>query len=183
MENRVIKRFFPYCAVNKEEVWLSEMAEEGWVLCDLSFCRYIFKKKKPQKRQYFIGREFVRSNGLCYDYHAARQRYRANDSDLRKKKAEAEVFEVDIRKIDKDYFTYVRFRNRYYIRHYIKFFVFILFCTAAFLGVYLFSREPVFLFFFFPGFILLIYLIVCILVLKRQSKDREAFIKQLSNGE
>jgi len=44
---KTVRRWWWVWEFEKEEKWLNDMAAEGWVLCDVGFCRYEFEKSEP----------------------------------------------------------------------------------------------------------------------------------------
>lgn len=46
-EKKTIHKWIWAWDFEKEEQWLNEMAMNGWVLCEVSFCRYTFEKCEP----------------------------------------------------------------------------------------------------------------------------------------
>lgn len=46
-EKKTIHKWFWVWDFEKEETWLNEMAETGWVLDELGFCKYTFVKCEP----------------------------------------------------------------------------------------------------------------------------------------
>ena len=47
MERKIVKKWFWVWEFDKEERWLNQMAQEGWVLDRLGFCRYEFVRCEP----------------------------------------------------------------------------------------------------------------------------------------
>jgi len=46
-EKRTIRKWFWVWEFDKEEAWLNEMAETGWALDSVGFCKYTFVKSEP----------------------------------------------------------------------------------------------------------------------------------------
>ncbi len=46
-EKRTIHKWFWVWEFDKEETWLNEMADTGWVLDSVGFCKYTFVKSEP----------------------------------------------------------------------------------------------------------------------------------------
>ena len=46
-ETKTIRKVFLVYDFEKEEAWLNEMAENGWVLCRVGFCSYTFEACEP----------------------------------------------------------------------------------------------------------------------------------------
>ena len=41
-------------SINRTELWLTEMAKQGWSLEDIQENRFVFQKTEPQYREYFL---------------------------------------------------------------------------------------------------------------------------------
>jgi len=73
-ERRTIQKWYWVWEFEKEEQWLNEMAMNGWLLCDVGFCKYTFEKCEP--REYTVRLEmhdrddeyleFMRETGAIY---------------------------------------------------------------------------------------------------------------------
>lgn len=48
-ERRTMHKWFWVWEFDKEEVWLNEMANTGWVLDRVGFCKYTFVKSEPEE--------------------------------------------------------------------------------------------------------------------------------------
>lgn len=46
-ERKTIRKWFWVWEFEKEEQWLNEMALNGWVLCQVGWCKYVFEKCEP----------------------------------------------------------------------------------------------------------------------------------------
>ena len=49
MRERIIRKWFWVWEFEKEEKWLNEMAEKGWALEGVGFCKYRFTACEPGK--------------------------------------------------------------------------------------------------------------------------------------
>ncbi|MBE6117440.1 MAG: DUF2812 domain-containing protein [Erysipelotrichaceae bacterium] len=49
MEKKTVWKWFFVWDFDKEEDWLNEMADEGWVLCSVGFCSYTFERCAPEE--------------------------------------------------------------------------------------------------------------------------------------
>ena len=47
MERKTVWKLFFVWDFEKEEAWLNEMAAQGWVLCNVGYCRYEFERCDP----------------------------------------------------------------------------------------------------------------------------------------
>ncbi|MBR1990215.1 MAG: DUF2812 domain-containing protein [Firmicutes bacterium] len=71
MERKTIRKWFWVWEFDKEEQWLNTMAQSGWVLDSVGFCKYNFVKCGPgeytvrlrQSFEHFIRLCSKRSNG------------------------------------------------------------------------------------------------------------------------
>ncbi len=46
-ERKIVRKWCWVWDFGKEELWLNEMAMNGWLLCKVSFCKYTFEKCEP----------------------------------------------------------------------------------------------------------------------------------------
>lgn len=46
-ERKTIRKWFWVWDFDKEERWLNEMAQQGWILAEVGWCRYTFEKGEP----------------------------------------------------------------------------------------------------------------------------------------
>ena len=139
------------------------MAREGWLLVDLKCCIFEFESVKPTDKKFFIYSSFDANEGLSFDYHSAKIKYAKSSSKLNKK--DLCVFEVDLKKEDEEFLCYLRSRNRYYMRFYVKLFIFSLFLTL--ISVFAFSYEKTFFVLVAITLVLSIYSIMAVLILKK----------------
>lgn len=56
MEKTIYKAWWAW-DFEEEEKWLNEMAADGWVLCDVGFCRYEFES--CEKGEYTVGLQWL----------------------------------------------------------------------------------------------------------------------------
>ena len=47
METKTVYRLFAEWSFDKEEEWLNSMAQEGWPLKKVGFCKYVFERTEP----------------------------------------------------------------------------------------------------------------------------------------
>ena len=46
-EKKVVHKWLWVWDFEKEERWLNEMAMDGWALCEVGFCKYVFERTQP----------------------------------------------------------------------------------------------------------------------------------------
>ena len=77
---KVMHKWYWAWDFEEEENWLNEMAADGWVLCDVGFCRYVFEpcekgeytvslqwlEKRPGSKESLDYINFVRDTGAEY---------------------------------------------------------------------------------------------------------------------
>lgn len=51
-EKKTVYKWLWVWDFEKEERWLNEMAMDGWTLCEVGFCKYVFERTQPG--EYFI---------------------------------------------------------------------------------------------------------------------------------
>ena len=51
-EQKTIRKWFWVWEFEKEEQWLNEMALNGWVLCQVGWCKYVLKNVSPASTRY-----------------------------------------------------------------------------------------------------------------------------------
>ena len=47
METKTVRKVFAEWSFDKEEEWLNSMAQEGWTLKKVGFCKYVFERTEP----------------------------------------------------------------------------------------------------------------------------------------
>ena len=47
METKTVRKVFAVWDFDKEEEWLNSMAQEGWALTKVGFCKYVFERTEP----------------------------------------------------------------------------------------------------------------------------------------
>ena len=47
METKTVYRLFAEWSFDKEEEWLNSMAQDGWTLKNVGFCKYVFERTEP----------------------------------------------------------------------------------------------------------------------------------------
>lgn len=47
METKTVHKAFAVWDFDKEEEWLNSMAQEGWALTKVGFCKYVFERTEP----------------------------------------------------------------------------------------------------------------------------------------
>lgn len=47
METKTVRKVFAVWDFDKEEEWLNSMAQEGWALKKVGFCKYVFERTEP----------------------------------------------------------------------------------------------------------------------------------------
>ena len=163
ISKRVVFRPNFHFLVNINENWLHQMAEKGWLLVGLKGWLFEFECIKPANKKFFIYSGFDASKGISFDYHSAKVKYAKSSSILNKK--DLCVFEVDLKKEDEEFLYYLRSRNRYYMRFYVKQFIFSLFLTL--ISVFAFSYEKTFFVLVAITLMLSIYSIMAVFILKK----------------
>lgn len=108
--------------VNRTEKWLKAKANSGWKLIGYHHCVFKFRKCNPCESEYLYYSGFGASKGLSFDYHMIKKKYGKSNSELNK--LNIEIFEADVTKIDSGYFSFIKSRNSYFLRHYIALLVF-----------------------------------------------------------
>lgn len=112
----VFKPFYP-AMINRIEAWLSDMASEGWTLLEQKGWKFIFIQTAPKETEYFMYTNFNAHKGIVTDYLMARELYELKRSKLTK--STYFIFEVDLRKKDKNFAICKYIRNKYYKKHYL----------------------------------------------------------------
>lgn len=62
-KKKIIKLFFAW-QDEKEQAWLEQMAEHGWILEDVGLLRYIFRKEEPQRIKYRLDYQELKQSDL-----------------------------------------------------------------------------------------------------------------------
>ena len=57
---KIVRKLIPVWKVHEEEAWLNSMADAGWKLCHVSFCKYEFES--CEKGAYRIRVELLEKN-------------------------------------------------------------------------------------------------------------------------
>ena len=119
MRQKTVSIIYPYVPAmsNTVERWLKQRTVEGWRLVENNQWRFTFIKCAPYESEYFMYSGFGKSAGLSFDYHMVKMKYGKAKSKINKE--HSPICEVDIIKIDMDYTTYKKLRNKYYIKHYL----------------------------------------------------------------
>lgn len=171
--NNTNKRIHLYtpAMVNKTEMWLKRQAKEGWQLIDVTGWNFLFRKCNPYDGEYLMYSTFRSEKGLSFDYQMTKTKYGKANGKTELNKRSKGIFEVDITKLDKEYFRFVKMRNSNYLRHYICFVAFCVILLVIALGVILFSTNSAqgkFLFFIIlPP---LIYAVISLIILLKDIK-------------
>ena len=126
----VISVFFPYvpALINSVERWLSQKASNGWKLEAVHGWKFVFRRCTPYTTCFFSYSSFGTSIGISYDYWVSKQRYSHSKSAINK--SVSIIYEVDVRKIDNEFNSFVFLRNKYYLKHYVGLLLFSIIYTA-----------------------------------------------------
>ncbi len=170
MDKKVVYHFYIPALTDDVENWLKEMALNGWKLIDLNYCKFTFQRITKQEIEYFMYSSFGTHKGISFDYYMAERLYRKSKSIL-DKNGRSGIFEVDVKKIDSKFYSYRRFRNKAYKKHYFKFSLISLIALAI---VAFFSIDiPYFFLLGIPYLLFLVYSLVSIFILtKAEEKNR-----------
>ncbi len=110
------KVFHPYILahIDKTEKWLTEMSLDGWALIDMNGWHFEFIKSAPRKRMYVIFCTLKKGGSTksiadYSDYWMIKKLYSKSRSKL---KNDSQVFEVDIEKTDKDFYSFLTSRAK-----------------------------------------------------------------------
>ncbi len=177
MERRVVFNLNLRAFVNSKELWLSEMALNGWRLSDMTFFQCTFEKHIPGNYQYLIYEGFNSAEEISFDYYAAKRKYRSKSKINKKSRG---VFEIDGAKIDKEFVNYVRLRNKKYLHTYLLLALFFLFGIAVSLICLLHGEYNV----LFSAAILaftglsFLYCLISAILISRQSSKRETYAEK-----
>ena len=167
--------FYPFIKwyPNRIERWLKKKSENGYKLVGISGCRFTFVQTYPREREYYIYSSplFNKYDKFISEYYSARDRYSLKKSEINKGLNFA--FEVDINKIDKDFYSYRLTRNKHYSRYYYKFLLFGLLCSIFFFPLAFVENT----------FVLLLIISICVLInsiialcfISKDKKDRGRF--------
>ena len=164
----VISVFYPYvpALINSLERWLSQKASNGWKLEAVHGWKFVFRKCTPYTTRFFSYSGFGTSIGISYDYWVSKQRYSHSKSAINK--SVSIIYEVDIRKIDNDFNSFVFLRNKYYLKHYVGLLLFSIIYTAIAIGLMFIDFSLAM--FLVLGIILLVYSSFSVFVLAREIK-------------
>lgn len=158
---KIVRPHIP-ASVNGTEQWLQNKASDGLRLIQYNHWIFTFQKCRPYHGRYFIYSGFDKSKGFSYDYFRAKKKYQKAKSKLNQ--TPTTVFEVDINKIDSDYYGYIRTRNKFYFLHYTRLFLFSSFCVIISLCLVLYEIHTWFL--LLLCFVPFIYSLISLVVLK-----------------
>ena len=165
MKNNTFMRkiIYPYtpAMVNSLERWLSLKASDGWRLEEVHGWSFVFRKCKPYQTKYFSYTGFGTNIGISHDYWASKRRYSRNQSIVNK--ANLEVYEVDLEKVDVGFRQLVLLRNKFYLKHYFALLAFSIIYTM--LAITLLPQSNIVSVFQLVGFISLVYSVLSVLIL------------------
>lgn len=174
------KCFHPYtrATVNQVECWLSAMAEQGWTLCELCRCQFVFRKSAPAHKEFFL---FWSVDGRRYDYafndyFHAEQRYRKSGSKIVSKSISA--FEAAPEKMDAAYARVKDERNAFFQHFHVQLLIAALLLAAAeFLLYFVFEAVDIAMFAFLASVFLAAapYYLVSVLMLRNA---RKAYVRR-----
>lgn len=92
------------------EHWLAERATEGWQLINVQGFKFTFQSCQPYTAKFFAYAGFDSSKGISADYWMSKTRYARKGTQLNK--GSLPIYEVDLQKIDADFSSYVRLRDK-----------------------------------------------------------------------
>ena len=118
---------------------------------------------------FFAYSGFDSSKGISADYWMSKTRYARKDTQLNK--GSLPIYEVDQQKIDADFSSYVRLRDKYYLKHYRLLCLFSLICILLSIVLIIINRALI-LFAFFWVFVLL-YSCISIVILSLGIKQQK----------
>ena len=90
------------------------------------------------------------------------------------------IYEVDIRKIDNDFYGFVFLRNKYYLKHYLGLLLFAIVYTVISLGLMFISSTLAV--FFVIGIILLVYSLFSVFILAREISNQSDNTHKTGDG-
>lgn len=151
------------------EHWLAERATEGWQLINVQGFKFTFQSCQPYTAKFFAYSGFDSSKGISADYWMSKTRYARKDTQLNK--GSLPIYEVDQQKIDADFSSYVRLRDKYYLKHYRLLCLFSLICILLSIVLFIINRALI-LFAFFWVFVLL-YSCISIVILSLGIKQQK----------
>ena len=64
MQKKKITKLFFAWQDEKEQTWLEQMAAHGWILDEIGFIRYTFRKEEPQHMRYRLDYQELKQNDL-----------------------------------------------------------------------------------------------------------------------
>lgn len=148
--------------VNEIEKWLQKCALDGWKLVRHKGWLFYFVKANKKKRRYFMYIIFDAKPGFYPDYFNAKKKYKKAKSHLND--TSLDIFEVDTSKIDSEYQSYIKTRNKYYRRQYTKLLLFFTLFLIT-LGITLYSHLLAFFILSAIPHLMFVYSIISIIVL------------------
>ena len=169
--SNVIRIIHPYvpALINFVERWLSQKASNGWRLEAIHGWKFVFRKCTPYTTRFFSYSSFGTSKGISYDYFRSKKRYSCSKSSINK--STSIIYEVDVRKIDNDFYGFVFLRNKYYLNHYLGLLLFAIVYTVISIGLmFISSTLAIFL---VIGFILLVYSLFSVFILARETSANQ----------
>ena len=178
--SNVIRIIHPYvpALINFVERWLSQKASNGWRLEAIHGWRFVFRKCTPYTTRFFSYSSFGTSMGISYDYLRSKKRYSCSKSAINK--SASIIYEVDIRKIDNDFYGFVFLRNKYYLKHYLGLLLFAIVYTVISLGLMFISSTLAV--FFVIGIILLVYSLFSVFILAREISNQSDNTHKTGDG-
>lgn len=123
---RIIHPYFLY-NVETLELWLKTQAQKGWSLVDNKGYVFEFIKSTPKEKEYLVIKRFPTYSRFQTTQHAlrefkefplyeAKKKYKNSNSTLNK--TSTDIFEVDVAKIDDEYFLLKEKRKKYFFQKY-----------------------------------------------------------------
>ena len=154
---------YPYipATVNFMENWLTKKAADGWKLEEVYGWKFVFRRCKPYVTKYFSYSTFGTNMGISNDYWISKKQYSLSNSTLNK--LNLQIYEVDVRKIDKHFAHLVLFRNKFYLKHYFALLLFALINIMLMIGFI--KIHTAFIFFLIFEILLLSYSIFAVIIL------------------
>ncbi len=173
MENKkhVIIRPYNQAMINQVELWLESLSEEGWILVEHNFWKFVFEKTS-KKTKYFICPLFDTSKGFYHTYHSALIKYGKAKHKSKLNKNCNDIFEVDSNKIDPSFEYYKNARNDFCTKHYLWLTIFITVLMSFSAVIVTIADSQYFLHAIIPWILPLAYTLFSLLILINRKKPK-----------
>ena len=170
MNNPASKVFFYLyipATINHLERWLIKKASDGWCLKAKHGWIFVFQKSKPHITRFCYYSGFGTNMGISNDYCTVKKKYSRRNATINK--SNSTICEIDVLKIDSDYFHFVSLRNKYYLKHYCGLLLFsIIYAGIALWLNLMYSDLVIFLLF---GIVLFIYSMLSVAILSCEGES------------